>query len=102
MNIISECGDLCFRHLIGSALINNRSPDSDVDWLNVHKISLTIDPFFSAYNNHYSIVNYTDTGNDNATLNDSTSIDVKELINILTQLKDLQPLPYYSKILSHL
>jgi hypothetical protein len=104
MQIISECGDLWFKHLVGSALINNRSSSSDVDWFNVHKISLcnmnSSDPLFNVYDNRYSMVAYADFVSD--TVNDNVAIDLKELVSILTQIKKEQPRSTYSRILSHL
>jgi len=95
MNIQRECGDLCFKHLIGSKLINNASKISDVDWLCVHRSALIWDPL-SINHNDYSIVPYTDF------VNDSVSIDMTSLISTLTQVKEVQSISHFSKILSHL
>ena len=96
MNIESECGDLCFKHLIGSALINNTSSNSDVDWFCVHKTILIWDPLFTNHDNRYSNVVHTDFVNDNI------SIDMKNLVSTFTQMKEVQSISYFSKILSHL
>ena len=96
MQIKNECGDLLFKHLVGSTLIDNASPTSDVDWFNVHKSILIWDPLFITRNNSYSFVCYADF------VNDSISIDITELIKTFTQATEIQSISYYSKILSHL
>jgi len=93
--IKSECGDLCFKHLVGSALFNNTSKNSDVDWLCVHKSTFIWNPLYIHHYDH-SIVSYTDFVNENL------SIDMKNLVCAFTQVKEKQQIPHLSMILSHL
>jgi hypothetical protein len=90
----NECGDVFFKHLIGSRLIGNASLNSDIDWFMAHGVSLSMSMFDLGYSS-LSIIPHTNY------IDDSISFDMSTIIGALINPKNIH-IMYLSKIISHL
>ena len=91
-----ELGSIVFQHLIGSNLIGAAGATSDTDWFSGHK---TVIFNSSERLGNFSQVHHADF---QASLVETSSFDLSQLVHNLTHPKDVNYQIIFSKILSHL